>query len=157
MTEPSNAPEQSTSPATGAAGDARFVLAVGVLLVVIIGMLAFLWMRERRTRIGLENDLAEVRKDSMQRMTAMQALQGLMAQTASPGAGGGVELFSWQRDRVGDVKALVEGQPCAGVRITRQAGERLGFRPGDVICVSTTATVEAPVDAPASAPARTAP
>ena len=93
-----------------------------------------------------EDELALARKDDAQRMSAMQALQGLMAQASVPGEGGGGELFSWQKDRVADVKVVVDGQPFAGVRITREAGERLGFRPGDVICVSTAppATASAP-------------
>ena len=148
MTQPSNASEPSTppSPAACAGGDVRFVLAVVILLVLIIGMLAFLWLRERRTRIGLQSDLVQVRKEDGQRMNAMQALQGLMAQASVPGEGGGGELFSWQKDRVADVKVVVDGQPCPGVRISQQAGVRLGFRPGDVICVSTAppATASAP-------------
>ena len=149
MTEASNTSEPAVSPA----GDPRFVLAVGVMLVLIIGMLAYLWLRERRTRIGLESDLAEVRK----RTSEMQVLQALMGQAGAT-AGGGVEAFSWLKDRdaAPDAKATVDGQPYAAVRITREAGERLGFRPGDLILVSKTPTATAPA-VTASAPARASP
>ncbi len=151
MTEPSNTPEQSTPPnaIVAAAGDARFVLAVGLMLVLIIGMLAFLWQRERKTRVGLESDLAQVRKDAQQRM---QALQGLMGQ-AAPSSVGGVEPFSWLKDRdaAPAAKAVVDGLPYAAVRITGEAGERLGFRPGDVICVSAAGATDKAASAPAPA------
>ena len=108
MTQAIQTPEPSTPPA----GDGRFVLAVGVLLVLIIAMLAFLWLRERKTRMGLENDLAQVRKDA-QNLDVMQALQGLTGQAGRTPHAGGVEAFSWLTDREGDsaVKAVVDGQP----------------------------------------------
>ncbi|MCY2932187.1 MAG: hypothetical protein NTV86_22365 [Planctomycetota bacterium] len=151
MTEASPTPQPSTSPV----GDPRFVLAAGLLLVVIIGMLAFLWLRERRTRMGLEADLARVQKGASDDST-LRALQGLMSQGGAVGSAGGVEAFSWTKDREGEpLKAVVDGRACMAVRITREAGERLGFRPGDVICVPDSAAGK-PGQA-ASAPARATP
>ena len=142
---------QTSEPSTPPAGDGRFVLAAGVLLVLIIAMLAFLWLRERKTRMGLENDLARVRKETAQNLDVMQALQGLTGQPGRTPHAGGIEAFSWLTDREGDaVKAVVDGQPCMAVRITREAGERLGFRPGDVVCVAAASAATRPA---ASAPA----
>lgn len=149
MTEATEAPKPSASPV----GDPRFVLAVGLLLVVIIGMLAFLWLRERRTRIGLEEQVTQSRKGTADEAT----LRALFSQVREVPSVGGVEGFSWTKDREGEpLKALVDGKPCMAMRITRQAGERLGFRPGDVICVPESPAATGP-GGPASAPARGTP
>lgn len=160
-------PVETPGKSRAASSDTRFVLAVAVLLVVVIGMLAVLWLRERRERVsaqekaaaaatqlaGLNAELAGAKKENAALRMLLQQLEP-PPMPASPDAPAAVAPFSWSRDRVtgGPDRAVMDKHPMVVLSISAQAGERLGFRPGDLVYVAP-APASQPASGPASAPA----
>lgn len=70
-----NATENADQPPPAPQADARQMLLVGGMLVLIIVLLALLWVRERRARIAAQANVAVLR----QRLQAVQMLGGLEA------------------------------------------------------------------------------
>ena len=128
-----------------ASSDGRYNLIVVVMLVVIIGLLAVLWMRERTRRITAETELG---KYGEQQAAVAKMLESRIPDSLGPGlivdSTGQAESWKVRLDEVvakGDV--VLDGKQRMGVTITAQAGERLGFAPGDVIIVSPRVTAPA--------------
>jgi len=73
-------PDSSDSPANASA----HLTYVGILLVLIIGLLAVLWSRERRRRIAAEQNVANLRHENRTLRQAMQTMGGLRIPATQP-------------------------------------------------------------------------
>lgn len=95
---------------------------VCLLLIVMIGCLAFLWIKERNQHRACQAVLL----DYQQKQGGLVALlkQGISSYAAPV-----------QPDEKKTREATVDGQRRAVVVIESHAGKRLGFAPGDVIVV----------------------
>jgi len=131
-------PTAKDSPARAAEGRQLFL--VGGLLVVIVTALAALWLVERARRARAETEAADLRR----RQDAQGVLQRLIA-------GGGLAAEDTPGAvRRGDLpsrSATLDGTPRTVFRISASAGERFGFRPGDVIEVAERQAESRPDDA----------
>lgn len=115
------------------------------LLLLIFGLLTFMWYRERKGRISWQQKAIELSET----VTLMQQSAPMMQQMAAQAAdrhGGPV-----RRDDLPTRTVQVDGQPRTAVLISATAGQRMGFLPGDWVIVA-----EAPAPEPAT-PAATAP
>ena len=128
---------QEPSPATRPIVDVKYFAFVGGLLVLIIGLLAVLWTRERTARIAYRRQLTThvCQPESLEQLfqRAMQERQG-PSRAIQP------------EDHLPPKAISLNGRQTTALRITAAAGQRLGLRAGDVIIVAP---------APASAPAPT--
>ncbi len=117
--------------------DYKFLVTVAALLIVIIATLAMLWTRERRDRLTAEKDLAVMykREAGIQQILSKMPLNATAAQPV-------------QREDLPTQEVTVGGQQRTAFVLGPSAGERLGFKPGDVIVVS---------QPPQTTPAATAP
>lgn len=115
------------------AGDSKFMLAVGVLMVLLIALLGGLWLRERNARI---NDVAKIRRAYEAQMPQVtpaispMALQSMLAAPQRESAKLGVA------DVVAVEQQELSGEMVRVTRITAQAGARIGLEPGQVLLVS---------------------
>lgn len=131
---------------SAAGGEGRQVLWIGGLLVLVIALLVVLWVRERTRRARAEASVAQLQE----RLAILQQLGGI---SLGPGAlgglsmgGGGVQPI--RRDDLAGEEGQFLGRAATILRISAEAGTRLGFRPGDVVVVG-----ERP-QPPASRPSR---
>jgi len=120
MNEPSNQP-------TVLRADGRYLATIGILLVLIIGLLAALWVRERRRRRRTEGQYASLRAQH-------DGLRGTLGQLL--GTGGGRPGPSVRRDDLPTETVTINGRERLALRISAAAGRRFGFRPGDIVLVS---------------------
>jgi len=58
---------------------------VGMLLVLIIGLLAVLWTRERRLRLAAEQNVANLRQENQTLRKAIGAIGAFQAPATQPG------------------------------------------------------------------------
>ena len=130
----------------------NFSLIVSGLFVVIIALLAVLWKSERSARIGAEQDLAKMLQEYRLRgeQQTLHAELGRMlaarrAQTVAP--------FG-REDLVATKKMDLNGKDRQVLEINAEAGQRLGFRAGDVIVVSEAPTARTQPAGAASTPPR---
>ncbi|MFP4353578.1 MAG: EGFR-like transmembrane domain-containing protein [Phycisphaerae bacterium] len=132
-------PDQATSPNADNAQviDGRYMLIVGGLLLAIIATLGVLWIRERRSRINLQHQTANLQQalQEAQRQASM-AQQMLSAQL-------GNQLGDMVLP-VEEAEMVVTGDPPRReITVLAEAARRVGpFRPGDVIRVAE------PIDPP---------
>ena len=128
---------QEPPPAPKPIVDVKYFAFVGGLLVLIIGLLAVLWMRERTARIACRQELAThvCPSESLDQLLrrAMQERQG-------------PPMAIQPEDYLPPQTIRLNGRPTTALRISVSAGLRLGLRAGHVIIVSP---------APAGAPAAT--
>ncbi len=113
--------------------DARNLLIVGGLLIVIIASLAALWQKERSRRGRAEESLVEMHVNYSRLQTAAAQM------TLSAQAGRPVRRADLPADQV-----TLNGQRRIALRLGADTGERMGFAPGDVILVSTRPAVTRP-------------
>jgi hypothetical protein len=102
------------------------------MLILIIVLLGFLWMRERSARVAAQAEINRLRNAS-----PFQALGGklpgmLLPPQVTGGAGVGVERGDLPQDR-----GVLDGRQVTVLRLGASGGKRLGFEPGDVIVVSS--------------------
>ena len=75
-------------PPTSQSGDnPAHLMYVGILLVLIIGLLAVLWTRERRRRVAAEQEVSNLRHLRQENQTlrkAMGAIGGFQAPATQP-------------------------------------------------------------------------
>ena len=72
-------------PPTSQSGDnPAHLMYVGILLVLIIGLLAVLWTRERRIRVAAEQNVANLRQENQTLRKAMGAIGGFQAPATQP-------------------------------------------------------------------------
>jgi hypothetical protein len=114
--------------------DRAFYLLVTGLLIIIIALLAFLWLRERRAGGDLQQQMAEMELAFKQQRQALG--QMLVAEARS----------QIDRDMLAARTLELDGQPRQALMISAKAAERIGLRPGDVLIVG-----EAPATRPSPA------
>ncbi len=114
--------------------DGKYQIAVGILMVLIIGSLAALWVMERNRRVKAEKNLAKQR----QRSPLQAALQQMAASQIPIGRDGAEPTAAGllREDILCVEKVKWEGRARALVRINASAGRRLGFQPGDLVDVA---------------------
>ena len=66
-------------------GGSAHLMYVGILLVLIIGLLAILWARERRSRIAAEQKAANLQHRCETLQKAMAVIKTLQGPTTQPG------------------------------------------------------------------------
>ena len=108
-----------------AATEARHLAIVGGLLIVIIASLAALWGTERYRRNLAEGYLSDMHAKNS-RLSEAAAQMALSAQ------GRPVRRADLPTEEV-----MLDGRRRIAFRLGEDAGQRMGFAPGDVIMVST--------------------
>ena len=119
------------------------------LLLLIFGLLTFMWYRERQGRLGWQKKAIELSET----LTLMQQSGPMMQQMAAQAAqrhGQGV-----RRDDLPTRTVNVDGQSRTAILVSASAGRRMGFLPGDWVIVagapqSPPTTAPAPATAPAT-------
>ncbi|HUU22519.1 MAG TPA: hypothetical protein VM389_08285 [Phycisphaerae bacterium] len=144
MAEMSNGKERAAKAQT----DLKQFIGIAGLLVLIIALLAVLWVRERKARIGAENEAARL----SQRVKTLErfALMGLAspAESGPAGAAEGGEVRPVQRDDLPVEHVEFMGRKTPVLHISPAAGQRFGFLPGDVIVVGRPAASQPARDRP---------
>ena len=75
-------------PVSQSGANPAHLMYVGILLVLIIGLLAFLWARERRLRVAAEQEVVNLRHLRQENQTlrkAMAAIGAFQAPATQPG------------------------------------------------------------------------
>jgi len=126
-------PLDSVEPAKGA-GDARFNIVVAVLLVLIMASLSGLWLIERNRRVRAERALADFQGQQLQAQALLSQFAAAHAKEQSPGPAGAGESF--RRESLESEAVVMEGKDRTMFKISPDAGEKLGFRAGDIIFVA---------------------
>ena len=75
----------SEPPASQPGANPSYPLFVGILLVLIIGLLAVLWSRERRFRVAAEQQVANLRHENQTLRKAMGAIGAFQPPATQPG------------------------------------------------------------------------
>ncbi|MFP4106702.1 MAG: hypothetical protein ACLFVU_11505 [Phycisphaerae bacterium] len=107
--------------------DSFYLIAVGLLLLMIIGSLTYLWLNERKRRRRAEQAVGIMQKQTLGQMMGPGAMRGLDSD--------GVEPI--RRDDLPSVMMNIDGELRRVVLVGAQAGSRVGFQPGDVVIVSS--------------------
>ena len=140
------ADEGNNRPRGGA--EAKSLVFIGALLVVIVAALAVLWLKERRARIEAEREMA-----SLAGRGGLQQMLGQMLQAPPPmgplrpGAEAPTGPGPVRREDLYSETVEFKGRSTTVLYIAAEAGRRFGFRGGDVIVVA-----EEPASLPASPP-----
>ena len=77
--------ELPETPASRPDANSAHMMYVGILLVLIIGLLAVLWARERRLRAAAEQNVVNLRHENQTLRRAMGAIGGFQAPATQPG------------------------------------------------------------------------
>lgn len=129
-------------PSPAAQLNQRFVMIVGVLLLMIIALLAGLWLRERVRAARAEVRAAQAQEELRLRAkwTAQRALESLIESR-----GGGLHVVSTQ-------ELTINGKKTEAFKISPDLANEIGFGPGDVIIVEQPppTTTTAPATRPRS-------
>jgi hypothetical protein len=123
------------APSQDASSDARYLLVIGGLMILIIVLLAALWLKERARANRAAESMA-----AMRNLTSRELGRFLGAQ--APG------VRPLQRDDLPAETVDWNGRPRKVLLVGPAAGTRLGLQPGDVLVVA-----DAPAPATATAPA----
>ena len=110
---------------------------VCVLLLVIIGCLAYLWSSEHNSRVAAQNDLKALSDRDRQQNEAVQAFLSRINGAVAP----------LQADERSSHTVTIEGRSRQAVVISDDTARRLGFAPGEVILAGSG---NSPATAPAS-------
>ncbi len=116
---------------------------IGGLLVLIIALLSFLWMRERSRRFEAEIQLAEL-SQSMSHDPVAQFMRKMSIRKMP------AQVQGVRREDLPIRIVDLDERSRRLFRVSAAAGERMGFLPGDVIEVAGPADADS--DAPASLP-----
>ncbi len=109
-------------PAEESSPDSRYLAIVGGLLIIIIGVLATLWLRERSRAAGLENEVYRLRRRGEQMQLAGQVFLSQYAGKVDP-----LSRNEWHLE-----KRRFEGKLHDVFVLKASAADRLGLAPGDV-------------------------
>lgn len=135
--------EQSGQPATNGPtrpqSGAKSLMTVGILLVVIIALLAVLWARERAARITAHRDATA----ATAKYTRMQSALGEMLTKRLDG-----QIQPVQREDLPARQVDLNGRKRTLLDISAAAGQRMGFRPGDLVLVAAEVTTTQAADKP---------
>ena len=144
--EPNDTKQPPEAP-SGASSDAKYMMAIGGLMILIIGLLAALWLKERARANRAAESVAAMRRLTS---TELGRFLGDQGQTVRP----------LQRDDLPSETVDWNGAPRKVLLVGAAAGVRLGLRPGDVLVVApapTSTPATAPATSPTSAPASSPP
>lgn len=114
--------------------EGRYFVIVTSLMLMIIILLGWLWMRERRAAASARQELADLRRVAGSNMIGAQKLQSLLA--------GGLQR-PLQRDDLPSETVTWNGRAKQVYRVSAAAGARLGLEPNDVVVVSPAPSGEA--------------
>lgn len=123
--------EDSTPPRPPAGADAKYLLVVGGLLVLIVVLLAGLWLRERRRANAARAELALTQRNTVARGQLQAALTQMLR-----GRGPASRPRALQREDLPAETVTWNGHPRKVLRASAAAGERIGLLPGDVVVVA---------------------
>lgn len=124
--------EQPTSPDQA---DTKYLIIVGGLLMVIIATMCLLWMRERGKRMEAESKLAEINsRDAKVQSVLSQLMGGEPGESMRPAVASARPV---ERGDLRPVAGTLNGEAVQVFEVSASAGERIGFRPGDVVRVAT--------------------
>jgi hypothetical protein len=73
---------QASTPTTGSSS--AHAMYVGMLLVVIIGLLAVLWSRERRIRVAAEQNVANLKHENQTLRKALGSIGAFQTPATQP-------------------------------------------------------------------------
>ena len=123
------APAAPFQTATLSAG---YLVTVGGLLLLIIGVLAALWMRERNRRVAAERDVSQLLEQSdRDRKMMAQMMMGSIGRQIGPEAEG----RAFQRQDHKPVSVTLDGAKRQAYILPASGARRFGFQAGDVIVV----------------------
>lgn len=115
------------------AGSNTYFMIVAALLVLIFATMAVLWMRQRSVGLTLTRENAALRQENAD----LQKLKSAFGQALFEGGlGGATAIKPVQRDDLPSQTMSLNGQERSVLIVGSQAGERMGFRSGDLILVS---------------------
>ena len=116
-------------------GDGMQFLLMGGLLVVVMGLLAVLWIRERSQRVRWQNEAAQLDRELKSKPSDFQRLfPGATLATSMP-AGDGAPAGTICREDLQPERVQFQGRLATVFTVSASAGKRIGFRPGDVVVV----------------------
>jgi hypothetical protein len=138
MNDKPNEPSGSPHP------DTKYLVIVGVLLVVIIAVLAVLWRKERCARADAERRLSELTKSQALPAELQRVLAG--SPTMLPPDDGPPRPV--QREDLPAETLQFKGRSRTVLYISPDAGRRFGFRNGDLIVVGGDPEARADTDTP---------
>lgn len=114
--------------------EGRYFVIVTALMLLIIILLGWLWMRERRAATGARQDLLDLRRVAGANVIGAQKLQSMLA---------GSMRRPLQRDDLPMETVTWNGRPRQVFRVSAAAGARLGLEPNDVVLVNPAPPAEA--------------
>ena len=131
--------------------DGKYVMIVAVLMMMIIGALGALWIRERRGRLAAEETVAQ--QQTMIQQISTQSLTASALQQMIQPRGEGVQPVLPAECELKAVQ--LDGQARTAIVISPEAGRRIGsFREGTVLIVGAATEPERTSDGqPAPDPA----
>lgn len=107
----------------------KYLGAVGVLLVIVIGLLGLLWVKEHRLRIASESRTAELRN----KYSGLESVLGDVL------TGGGPGMVPIRRDSLptslSTRKVDFENRQQTVFEMDASMGRQMGLRPGDLILI----------------------
>ena len=122
--------------------DSKFMLLVGLMFLVIMGLLAGLWLKMRSRAMAAEATAVKLTRER-------QGLQLFVEQMTKQGK---IQI-SVDRRALSRRAVMQDGKPVQALLLPAGLGELFGFEPGDVVIVERTpATASAPATGPATAP-----
>jgi hypothetical protein len=111
-----------------------YLYIVAVLLLTVIGSLAYLWFAERNARVACQRQMGDqVARLATANKSMMDFLNAGMAGYTTPA----------QKEEKSATEATVDGQRRGVIAIDESVGRRLGFSGGDVIFVKKAPTTAA--------------
>jgi hypothetical protein len=111
-----------------------YLYIVAVLLLTVIGSLAYLWFAERNARVACQRQMGDqVARLATVNKSMMDFLNAGMAGYTTPA----------QKEEKSAMEATVDGRRRGVVAIDESVGRRLGFAGGDVIFVKKAPTTAA--------------
>lgn len=114
--------------------DTKYLVIVGCLLMVIIGAMCYLWIRERGKRIAAEEKLATLNsRDTKLQSVLSQLVGGEPTEAIRPAV---TNLRPIERADLRPMTGTLNGESVSVFEVSASAGERIGFRAGDVIRVA---------------------
>ncbi|RPI62150.1 MAG: hypothetical protein EHM48_04555 [Planctomycetaceae bacterium] len=127
--------------------DVGYLILVAALVLLIMGTLTFLWVRERGQRQRAEDALRDAQAALAQADKQAQAMQLINSFNT------GNTIRAVSREDLPSQTINISGKDRHVFTIGRAAGERFGFRGGDVVIIAgepATATTDAELKLPAT-------
>jgi hypothetical protein len=116
----------------------RYVIVVGGLVVLIIGILAYLYAREVKRTREARVYIAQLEKQKEQIRQALMQMGpfGTKLEAPEPAAAAATTVRPFQREDHVPVPVTLDGERRQAYRLPASGAMRFGFREGDVILVT---------------------